>query len=105
MERAPLAPEDQFGNELDRQEELVDQPRLADPRHADERHELRLAVGAHADKGVDQEIELLLAAEQRRLHLLDDVDPESRPRLIRLPYPDRIRLSLGLDHAFVAERD
>ncbi len=103
--RASLAPEDQVGNAFAGEEELVDQPRLADPGHADEGHQLRLLVGPHAGKGVYQEVELLLAAEQRRLQLLDDVDPESRPRLIRLPDPDRLGLSLRLDQAFVAEGD
>ena len=46
--RAALAPGDELGVLVDRPEELVDEPALADPGDADERHELWRALRAHA---------------------------------------------------------
>jgi hypothetical protein len=73
-QRTPLSPEDQLGILVDDPPQLVDHAALADARHADERHELRLAIAAHALRRVQQEGEFLVASDQRRASSLHHVN-------------------------------
>ena len=102
--RAALAPGREVRLGLDRLEELVDEPRLADPRDADEGDELELTLRAGAFERVAERVELALAPEERRAGLRQ-VDAEARARLERLPDRDRLRLALGLDRLGLAVVD
>src|SRR5688572_13269662 len=77
-------------------EELPDEPRLADPRYADERDELRLAVLLHPAERPDQERELALSSDQRCPAQLADIGSEAGARLERRPDRNRLSLALGL---------
>jgi hypothetical protein len=65
-QRAALAPRREVGLRVHALEELVDEPRLADPGHADERHELQLPLRARPLERVAQLVELALPPDQRR---------------------------------------
>ena len=84
---------------LDRLEELVDEPALADARDADERDELRLALAQHAAERLAQERELLLAPDERRA--ADPLDAETRARARA---PPRRRSARALPFASIALR-
>src|SRR5581483_9718457 len=71
---AALAPDDQLRVVLDDAGELVDEPALADPGHPGERDELGLALLPGAREGGCQQVELALAADERRAPGLEDVD-------------------------------
>jgi len=71
--------------------------RLPDPRHADQRDELRRALLAHTVERIADNAQLPLAPDQRRARLQRDVDAEARPRLQRLPDGDPLLLALRLD--------
>src|SRR5829696_7964115 len=66
-EGTALPPGDEVRFLVDDPRELVDEAGLADTWHADERHELRLALGAGTRERIDEQIELALAADERRL--------------------------------------
>ena len=72
--RAPLAPVDDLGIRLDSLEELVDEAALADAGYPDERHELRIALCAHAAECIREHVQLPLAPDQGRLRKLRGVD-------------------------------
>ena len=83
-EAATLAPGDQLGVGLDDPRELEDEATLADPRHADERDELRCPlVARHGVERVPHDAELALAADELPACLVRDVHAESRARLER----------------------
>src|ERR671922_94050 len=94
---AALAPVDELRPRVDLREELVDEPALADARHADERDELRRALVLRTGKRADQQAELSLAADERRLRRVRDVGAVTGPRLDDLPDRNRLRLALRLD--------
>ncbi len=95
-ERATLTPVDELGVPLDRLEELVDEPALADARLPDEGHELCGAPASHALERIEQRVELAAAPDERRPHPARDVDTDAAARLDRLPHVDRIGLALRL---------
>ncbi len=78
----------------DRPGELVDEPGLADPGHADQRHELRRALLAHPPKRRDEQLELALTTHERVRQPARHVDAETRPRSHRLPPRDGAALAL-----------
>src|SRR5262249_60814828 len=77
-----------------RPKELERQPALPDARDTDERDELRLAIEANAFGGVEQQRELLVAADQRRSPRLLHVDAGLRARRNGSPHPNRLGPSL-----------
>ena len=85
-------------------EQLRHQPRLADTRHADERDELWGLLLTRPRQGVAEEINLLLAADQRPAGTARDVDARPRARLDRLPDGNRGRLPLRRDRLVLAIR-
>ena len=95
--RASKAEVDEVHHLVDAPEELEDEPALADPRLADDRHELRRAAAADAVEHAEQEGELRATADQRLACGLADADAPTRPRGDRLPYGDRLCLALGID--------
>ena len=95
-ERAALPPVDELGVPLDRLEELVDEPALADARLPDEGHELCGAPASHALEGIEERVELTAAPDERRPHPARDVDADAAARLDRLPRVDRLGLALRL---------
>src|SRR5437763_9853289 len=99
-QRAALPPPDQLWRLLDPLEQLRDQPRLADPGDADQRHELRLAAADGAVEGVENDAELPLAADEGRERSLLEIHAQARLRLNGFPDLDRRGLSLG-GHRFV----
>ncbi len=96
-QRAALTPEDELRVALDRLEELVDEPALADSRLADEGDELDRARATRPLERVEQRVELSAAADERRSHARRDVDADAAARLERLPGLDRLGLALGLN--------
>src|SRR5207244_422585 len=76
-ERPSLAPENQLGISIDDLKKLGNQSALADPRHADQRHELRAEVFANAVEGAGQDIELPFTADERSSRPLLDVETEA----------------------------
>ena len=93
--RAALAPVEEVGVRVDSALELVDEAALADPGHADERHQLRRTLLPRPREGPREQLELALAPDQRRAALVD-VHADPRPRLARLPDRHRLRLALRL---------
>ena len=104
-QRAPLAPQDQLGVDLDGREELADEPALADAGDADERDELRRPFAPNPLERVAERLELTSAADERRCIRLFDVHAESRPCLHRLPDVHRLRLALRVDRVGLAVLD
>ena len=96
-EAAALTPGDELGVGVGDPRQLVHEAALADPRHADEREELRRSLVTCALEGVADDAELALAADKLRARLVRDVDAEARVRCLRLPHGDRLRLALRLD--------
>src|SRR5512132_3978570 len=88
---------DEIRLRLDRRKELVHEPALADPRHADERQELRCVLVAHPCERVDQQVKLPLATDQRGARLEADVRAVAGTRLDCLPDRYRRRLALSVD--------
>ena len=89
---------------LDRAEELVDEPRLADARHPDEGDELQCALRPRPLERIAERVELPLPADERRPGLRE-VDAVTRARLERLPHRHRRRLPLRLDRLRLAVVD
>ena len=103
-EAAAVPPSDDLLVLLDFAAELGHEAALADPRHADERHELRRAVDAHSRERAEEQRALVVAADERRGRLeLEPTDPF--PRLDRLPHFHGLDLALGLDRSVGAELD
>ena len=61
----PLEPAEQLRLLLEGSEELENEPALADPRHADERDELRLTLLAHSRDGGDEGRQVAVPADER----------------------------------------
>src|SRR5207248_4900442 len=88
-QRAPLPPEDEVGRGVEPGEQLRDEPRLADSRHTDERHELRLALAARALEPGEQGLELARPADERKPAALLEIHPEPRAGVHGLPHRER----------------
>src|SRR5581483_3845776 len=86
-QRASLAPHDQLVILVHDPPQLVDEPALADARHPDERHELRLPSRPRALERSGDELELGLAADERRARLAHQVDAETGAGRDREPCP------------------
>ena len=99
------APRDETGVVGERALELPDEAALPDAGHADERHELNGAVAASARDRVDDQAQLLLAADQRRERARLVRVPELRPCAKRLVDRDGVGLSLRLEDAALAVLD
>ena len=80
---AALPPGDQVRRALDRLEELEHEPALADPRHADERDELRRALVRHAGRARPRAARPRARATDERCAPLHAVDADPRARLRR----------------------
>src|SRR5207302_6947091 len=92
-----LAPVDEIRFLLERAEELGHEAALADPRNADEGHELgRMLLSRPLERAL-QELHLLLAPDERRPACARDVDSVPGAGLDHLPNRNRLRLALGLD--------
>ncbi len=103
-QRTPVPPEDEPEvARLDRLEELVDEPALADAGHADQRHELRLPLADHARQRLAQQRQLLLATDQRRA--ADALDSDAGPGSARLPDRHGLGLALRLHRSCLDEVD
>jgi hypothetical protein len=89
---------------LDRAEELEDEAALPDPWLADQRQELGRVLLPDALERPLEQLELALAAHQRRPRL-DDVDTEPGTGLQRLPDIDRLGLPLRFDRGRIAVLD
>jgi hypothetical protein len=76
--------------------ELVDEAALADARHPDEGDELGLALLARTRERPDEQVELSLPPDQRSAGL-DNVHPDPRTRLERLPHRHGAGLPLGIN--------
>jgi hypothetical protein len=96
-ERASLAPVGQLAAVRDVGEELADKATLADPRNADDRHQLRRTLLAHEGKRVDDLRELALAADERRALLRCEIDAEACSGGDDFPHANRRLLPLRLD--------
>ena len=96
-QRPALAPRDEVRLALDRLEELPDEPALADAGNAHERDQLYRSLGPAPAEGVEEEVHLGPAADERRRGPLHDVDPEAGAALDRLPRGNRPGLALGHD--------
>jgi hypothetical protein len=101
----PLAPEDELGQDVDRREQLGDEPALADPRDADERDELRRLLLRCSLEGASKQVELLVAPHEERAAGPPNVHSEARPRIDGLPDRDRLGLALGFDGIVIQIRD
>src|SRR5439155_576432 len=75
--RTTLPPGDQPIPGVDPLEQLPDEPALADPWDADERHQLGFALADRTLEGSGQEIELALPSHQWRQADLANIDAES----------------------------
>ena len=82
-------------------EQLGEQPALADSGDADERHELRRSLADRPLESCGEQLDLAVAADERRSRTARHIDAETRARLERLPRGDRFRLPFrhdGLDY-------
>jgi hypothetical protein len=95
--RASETEVDEVQHLVDAAEQLEDEAALADPRLADDRHELRRATAAHAVEDAEQEGQLRAAADERLARRLTDADAPTCTRGDRLPYGDRFCLALRVD--------
>jgi hypothetical protein len=102
-EAAPVPPADQLRVLLDAPEELEDEAALADPGHADDRHELRRALLPGAREGPGEQVDLALPADEPRL--VHPLDRHARTRLESLPDRDRLGLPLCLDRLALLVHD
>src|SRR6266498_5969482 len=102
---AALAPVDEVWVSLDVGEELGNEPGLSDPRHADERHELRSLLLPCSRKRVPEQIDLFLSPDERPAGSSRQVDAEPGPSLARLPDPDRGGFALRLNGIVLVIRD
>jgi hypothetical protein len=91
------------GTRLRGPEELVHEPALADPGHADERHELGCVLTDDPREGLAEERELLLTPYEGCSS--DAFDAHACASADGLPYRDRHRLPLGLDRLGRGEFD
>ena len=104
--RAPLPPGDQLPILVHDPEQLPDEPALADPRHADERDELRLRAPpapGRARRAAGRAPRR--APDERGAARPGQVDAVARAGLHRLPDGNRLGLPLRLDRRRVAVLD
>ena len=94
---AALAPVNELFIGLHYLEELVDEAGFPDPRDADQRDELRLALVHNSMERSREELALAFAPYERRPALLRHVDAEAGTRCNRFPHGHGLLLSLGLD--------
>src|SRR5512133_1015003 len=92
-ERAALAPGHEPLIALDRMEQLGEEPALADPGDADERHELWRSLAHRPLESGDEQLDLAVATDERRGRRAGDIDAETGACLERLPRRNRLRLS------------
>ncbi len=104
-ERATLAPRGEVGLCLDATEELIHEAALADPGHADDRHQLRLALRSGAGERSRERLELALPADERRSADLTNVDAVARTGLQGLVRGDGRGLAFRIDRVGVAVLD
>ena len=83
--RATLPPATSSISSSTVREELGDEAALADPRHSDQRHQLRRALLTHAPERRDEQLELPAAADERAVALRET----STPKLERACRPPR----------------
>src|SRR5205085_9083168 len=102
---AALTPRDQLRLVVDQLEELVDEPGLADPGNTDDRDELGRALIADAPEDRAQQLDLAVAADQRRVGTSGNVEAVPGDRLERFPDCDRVRLSLRRNSRSLAVAD
>ena len=91
-----VPPGDQVGPFVERGSQLGDEAALADPRLADDGHELDRGLALGAEERLEQQRPLVLAPDERRLRRRLGL-PDSRASTDGPPHGDRRRLALG-DH-------
>ena len=74
--------------------QLDHEPALPDPGHADEGHELRRALDAHARERAEQQRALVLPADERRRRVVVPGAGDAAHGLDGLPHLDRVGLPL-----------
>ena len=94
-ETAASAPRDELGVVLDDGRELEDEPRLADPRRADECDELRGVLVPGPGEGIAEKLHLGGTADERSAAALSRIGADPRARADGLPGEDRLCLALG----------
>ena len=105
-ERPSLAPVDELVRvAVYLARELPDEPALADSGDADHGHQLHRALFAGPRKSAEQELELPLAADERGVRGLLEVDPEAGAGLDGPPDGDRLSLPLRLDSSGLLVHD
>src|SRR5919106_4077534 len=104
-QRAALAPPDETIAAVDGAEELAEEAALPDAGHADDAHELGHAIVGGPPEAGEQQLQLLVAADERRRGRRGEVDAEPRPRLYRLPDAHRLDLPLRLHRLVLAVLD
>ncbi len=104
-QRPALPPGDELDVCIDDLEELEDEARLADARHADQRDQLgRPFLPCPRERTLGR-VELALPPDQRCARLMLDVHAVSRTPLDGPKDRDRLALSLGLDRIGLLEGD
>jgi len=98
------APAGEHGRALERVRELARQTALADPGLAVDREQVRAAVAQGALVGVLQQIQLGVAADERRLHRAR-APAAAAVRAKRAPGPHRLGDALQLDRAEILHLD
>ena len=83
----------------------MDEPGLADPGNTDDRDELGRALIADAPEDRAQQLDLAVAADQRRVGTSGNVEAVPGDRLERFPDCDRVRLSLRRNSRSLAVAD
>ena len=104
-QRAAAAPDDQVGIALDHLPELLDEAALADPRHADERHELRALLAPNPVECVGEQGDLARPAHERGVADRFVLEAEARAASDHLPAEDRLGLPLRGERWLLDEVD
>jgi hypothetical protein len=94
-ERATMQPADEFGTRVEFLEELEDKSALANPRYADERHQLGLGPALDAGERVPEQRQLPRSSYERRVARVLDAEPELGAK--RLPDSNGLCFALGED--------
>ena len=77
--------------------ELVEEPALAHPRDADERHELGRTVAARPLQRIHEKIELSISPDEGCATRSAEIHAEPRSCLHGFPHAHRVDLALRLD--------
>src|SRR5512133_1913359 len=96
-ERPALAPRDEVSRLPDREEELEYEPRLPDPRLADERDRPNCPLVHCRRQGADERLELLHAVGERDLLVVGELDAGTCPRRDRRPGGEELLLAFHRD--------